>query len=182
MELKWVTEWRLPLHPTLAAMSCASGSRPTGIVRQYRVKTGSVDTCHAAPVGRRLRRSAFHELHHHRQPAILGGYRHWYCHAFTIEVLQQFGLPGEIGVASGSEATNSQSSVDAHGTCVIGHTIREFLYAGDVATPLVQCFPSHAQNLDMFDSVQPKGNAWRKQCGGRPCPAPWARRAGLAAR
>lgn len=31
------------------------------IVRQYQVKIGSVDMCHAAPVGCRLRRFAFHE-------------------------------------------------------------------------------------------------------------------------
>lgn len=60
-----------------------------GIVRQYQVKIGSVDICHAAPVGCRLRRFALHE----------------------------------------TEATNSQSSVDAHAPYVIGHIIREFLYA-----------------------------------------------------
>ena len=58
---------------------------------------------HATPVGLRLGRSALHVGHHHQtvgeQPAVRRRDRHRHGQTFTVEVLQELGLPREISVA-----------------------------------------------------------------------------------
>ena len=72
---------------------------------------------HATPVGLRLGRSALHVCHHHQtvreQPAVRRRDRHRHGQTFTVEVLEELGLPREISVAPGTETTDREVPVDA---------------------------------------------------------------------
>ena len=69
---------------------------------------------HATPVGLRLGRSALHVGHHHQtvgeQPAVRRRDRHRHGQPFTVEVLEELGLPREIGVAPGTETTDREAA------------------------------------------------------------------------
>jgi len=58
-------------------------------------------------------------------------------------MLEEFGLPCEIGVAPGAETTDREVPVDAHAPNVIGDSASERFDASDVFTPLPECLPSH---------------------------------------
>src|SRR5215470_8684519 len=102
---------------------------------------------HTVPVGLRFWRSALYEGHHHQtvgeQPAVRRRDRHRHGQTFTVEVLEELGLPGEISVAPGTETTDRQPPVDAHAPHVVGDSASEWFDASDVVTPLPKCRPSH---------------------------------------
>ena len=102
---------------------------------------------HATPVGLRLGRSALHVGHHHQtvgeQPAVRRRDRHRHGQTFTVEVLEELGLPREISVAPGTETTDREVPVDAHAPHVVGDSASERFDASDVVTPLPECLPSH---------------------------------------
>ena len=106
---------------------------------------------HATPVGLRLRRSALHVGHHHQtvgeQPAVRGPDRHRHGQTFTVEVLEELGLPREISVASGTETTDREVPVDVHAPHVVGDSVSERFDASDVITPLLKRLPSHRPHL-----------------------------------
>jgi hypothetical protein len=109
------------------------------------------------PVGRCLGRPAVHVGHDHQtvgeQPAIRGWDRHRHGQAVTVEVLEELGLPGEIGVASGPKATDSEAPVESHIPHVVGDSASEGFDASDVVTPLLECLPSrcHRRSRVAFD-------------------------------
>jgi hypothetical protein len=100
----------------------------------------------ATPVSLCLGRSALHIGHHHHavdeQPAIRGWDRHWHGQAVTVEVMEEVGLPCEIGVASGAKATDSEAPVDAHAPHVVGDSAGKGFDASGIVTPLLECPPS----------------------------------------
>ena len=102
---------------------------------------------HATPVGLRLGRSALHVCHHHQtvheQPAVRRRDRHRHGQTFTVEVLEELGLPREISVAPGTETTDREVPVDAHAPHVVGDSASEWFDASYVFTPLPECLPSH---------------------------------------
>jgi len=102
---------------------------------------------HATPVGFRLGRSTLQVGHHHQtvgeQPAARRRDRHRHGQTFTVEVLEELGLPREISVSPGTETTDREVPVDAHAPHVVGDSARERLDASDVFTPLPECLPSH---------------------------------------
>ena len=63
--------------------------------------------------------------------------------AFTVEILEQFGLPGEIGIASGSETSDGTLAVDAYAPHMVGGTTRQTFDARDLIAPEGQSRPSH---------------------------------------
>jgi len=95
---------------------------------------------HATPVGLRLGRSAIQVGHHHQtvgeQPTVRGRDRHRHGQTFTVEVLEELGLPREISVAPGPETTNREVAVDAHAPHVVGDSASERFDASCVFTPL----------------------------------------------
>ena len=107
----------------------------------------------AAPVGLRLGRSAFHVSHHHQtvreHPALHRRDRHRHAETFSVEVLEERGLPREIGVAPSTEASDREVPADAHAPHVVGAAAGERLDARCVFTPLPECLPSawHANGL-----------------------------------
>src|SRR5262249_52396114 len=74
--------------------------------------------------------------------------------AFMVEMLKQLGLPREVSVAPGTEPADREVPVDTHAPHVVGDPARERLDASDVATPLLECLPSHWP-LHGFQSVRP---------------------------
>ena len=101
---------------------------------------------HATPVGLRLGRSALHVGHHHQtvgeQPAVRRRDRHRHGQTFTVEVLEELGLPREVSVAPGAETTDREVPVDAHAPHVVGDSANERFDASDVFTPLPERLPS----------------------------------------
>ena len=91
---------------------------------------------HATPVGLRLGRSALHVGHHHQtvreQPAVRRRDRHRHGQTFTVEVLEELGLPREISVAPGTETTDREVPVDAHAPHVVGDSASEWFDASYV--------------------------------------------------
>jgi hypothetical protein len=67
---------------------------------------------HATLVGRRLGRSAIQIGHHHQtvdeQSTVRRRDRHRHGQTFTVEVLEELGLPREISVAPGTETTDRE--------------------------------------------------------------------------
>jgi hypothetical protein len=102
---------------------------------------------HATPVGLRLGRSALHVGHHHQtvgeQPAVRRRDRHRHGQTFTVQVLEELGLPREISVAPGTETTDREVFVDAHAPHVVGDSASERFDASDLVTPLLECLPYH---------------------------------------
>ena len=102
---------------------------------------------HATPVGVTLGWSALHVRHHHQslsEESAVGrrdGHRHG--QSFTVEVLEEPGLPVEIGVAPGTETTDREAPADAHAPHVVGDSPSERFDASCVFTPLPECFPSY---------------------------------------
>jgi hypothetical protein len=101
---------------------------------------------YATPVSLCLGRSALHVGHHHQtvgeQPSIRRWDRHRHGQAVTVEVMEEVGLPCEIGVPSGAKATDSEAPVDAHAPHVVGDSASEGLDASDVVTPPLERPPS----------------------------------------
>ena len=112
---------------------------------------------HATPVGLRLGRSALDVGHHHQtvgeQPAVRRRDRHRHGQTFTVEVLEELGLPREISVAPGTETTDREVPVDAHAPHVVGHSASERFDASDVVTPLLECLPSHWPHLRRVPNI-----------------------------
>ena len=106
---------------------------------------------HATPVGFRLGRFALHVCHHHQtvyeQPAVRRRDRHRHGQTFTVEVLEELGLPREISVAPGTETTDCEVPVDAHAPHVVGDSANEWFDASYVFTPLPECLPSHGRHF-----------------------------------
>src|SRR5204862_4738574 len=106
---------------------------------------------HATPVGLCLGRSALQVGHHHHtigeQPAVRGRDRHRHGQTFTVEMLEELGLPREIGVAPGAETTDREAPIDAHAPDVVGYPASERFDAGYVFAPLRECLPSHWRDL-----------------------------------
>jgi hypothetical protein len=102
---------------------------------------------HATPVGLRLGRSALHVCHHQQtvreQPAVCRRDRHRHGQTFTIEVLEERGLPPEISVAPRTETTDREVPSRAHALHVVGDPAVEWLGASYIFTPLPECLPSH---------------------------------------
>jgi hypothetical protein len=57
-------------------------------------------------------------------------------------VLEEFGLPREIGVAPGTETTDREAPVDAHAPHVVGDPAGERFDASCVFIPPTECLPS----------------------------------------
>jgi hypothetical protein len=106
---------------------------------------------HATPVGLRPGRSALQVGHHHQpvgeQPAVRRRDRHRHGQTFPVKVLEELGLPREISVTPGAEATDRELPVDAHAPHVVGNSARERFYESDHVTPLPECLPSHWPHL-----------------------------------
>jgi hypothetical protein len=85
--------------------------------------------------------------HHHQtfgeKPAVRRRDRQRHGQTFTVEVLEELGLPREISVAPGTETTDREAPVDAHAPHVVGDSASERLDASDVVTPLLERLPSH---------------------------------------
>src|SRR5690242_4474951 len=94
---------------------------------------------YATPVSLRLGRFAVYVCHHHQtvreQPAIRRRDRHRHAETFTVEVLEELGLPREISVAPGTETTDREVSVDAHAPHIIGDPASERFDASYVLAP-----------------------------------------------
>lgn len=103
-----------------------------------------------APVGRRLGRSSLHICHHHQavgeQPLIHGRDRHGHHQALAVEMLEEFGLPGEISIAPGAETADRQLAADAQAPYVVGNPATERRDAGGVLTPSRKRVPSHRRD------------------------------------
>jgi hypothetical protein len=84
---------------------------------------------HATPVGLPLRRSALYVCHHHQtvreQPAVSCWDWHRHGQTFTVEVLEERGLPREISIAPRTETTNRELPMDAHAPHVVGDSAGE---------------------------------------------------------
>src|SRR5262249_20864759 len=104
-----------------------------------------------------LGRSALHVGHHHQtvgeQPAVRRRERHRHGQTFTVEVLEELGLPREISVAPGTETTDREVPVDAHAPHVIGDSASERFDASDVFTPPPECLPSHWPHLRRVPNI-----------------------------
>jgi hypothetical protein len=102
---------------------------------------------HATPVGLRLGRSALYICHHDQtvreQPTVRRRDRHRHGQTFTVEVLEELGLPREIRVAPGTETADREVPVDAHAPHVVGDSASEWFDASYVFTPLPECLPSY---------------------------------------
>jgi hypothetical protein len=62
----------------------------------------------------------------------------------TVEVSQELGLPGEVGVAAVAEPTDGELPVDPHAPHLVdANSASERFDTGDVVTPLIECLPSH---------------------------------------
>jgi hypothetical protein len=110
--------------------------------------------CHgdATPVGFGLGRSALHVGHYHQTvgevPTVCGRDRLWHRHPFSVQVLQQVGLPREINVAALAETTDREVPVDTHAPHPVdASSASERFAANDVVTPLLECHPSHRPHL-----------------------------------
>ncbi len=119
---------------------------------------------HATPVGLRLGRSAIQVGHHHKtvgeQPAVCSRDRHRHGQTFTVEVLEEFGLPREISVAPGAQTTDREVPVDAHAPHVVGDSASERFDASDVFPPLPECLPPHGRTL-RFPNITVLGTSAR---------------------
>src|SRR5262249_29686244 len=62
---------------------------------------------------------------------------------FTVEVLQELGLPRQISITPGTETTDREVPVDAHAPHVVGDSTSKRFDASGVFTPLPECLPSH---------------------------------------
>ncbi len=106
-----------------------------------------------------------HVGHHYQtvgeRSAVRSRDRHRHAQSFTIEVLEELSLPREISVAPGTETTDREVSVDAHAPHVVGDSDSERFNASDIATPLLECVPSHRQHLTprYFGLAPPHGTA-----------------------
>jgi hypothetical protein len=102
---------------------------------------------HATPVGLRLGRSTLHVCHHHQavreQPAVRRRDQHRHGQTFTVEVLEEPGLPREISVAPGTETSDREVPMDERAPHVVGDAANEWFDASYVFTPLSECLPSH---------------------------------------
>jgi hypothetical protein len=61
----------------------------------------------------------------------------------VVEVVQQLGLPREVGVAAVAEPSDGKVSVDAHTPHLVGDTGPEPVDASDVVTPPIEYLPPH---------------------------------------
>ena len=70
-----------------------------------------------------------------RRPVAAGGRRDWHRHgqAFTVEVLEELGLPREISVAPATGTTDREVPVDAHAPHVVGNSASEWFDASCVS-------------------------------------------------
>ena len=91
--------------------------------------------------------SAPHVGHHHHtlgeQPAVRGRDRERHDQAFTVEVLEEPGLPREIGIAPRAETADREVPVEAHAPYVVGDSASERFDASGVFTPPAECLPPH---------------------------------------
>jgi hypothetical protein len=140
------------LRPGLGVQEVGRRS-PTWALRPALRQPMQLTDCagHATPVGLRLGRPALHVCHHYQtvceQPAVRRRDRHRHGQTFTVEVLEELGLPREISVAPGTETTDREVPVDAHAPHVVGDSASEWFDASYVFTPLPECFPSHWRHL-----------------------------------
>jgi hypothetical protein len=65
-------------------------------------------------------------------------------------MLEKPGLPSEVSVAPGTEATDGTVPVDAHAPHVVGDSASKRFDANDVITPPVKCLPRHCHILAKF--------------------------------
>src|SRR4029453_9912195 len=87
------------------------------------------------------------------QPAVRRRDRHRHGQAFTVEVLEELGLPREISVAPGTETTDREVPVDAHAPHVIGDSASEPFDASEVFTPPPERLPSHWPHLRRVPNI-----------------------------
>jgi hypothetical protein len=101
---------------------------------------------HATPVGLRLGRSALQVGHHHQtigeQPAVHCRDRHRHGQTFTVEVLEELGLPREISIAPAAKTTYREVPADAYAPHFVGDSASERLDARAVLTPLPEVPPT----------------------------------------
>src|SRR5258708_19421837 len=120
---------------------------------------------HATRVGRRLGGAALDVCHYHQtvreQPAVRRRDRHRHGQTFTVEVLEELGLPREISVAPGTETTDREVPVDAHAPHVVGDSASEWFDASYVFTPLPECLPSHCPHLRGAPNIAPANRTSR---------------------
>ena len=107
---------------------------------------------HATPVSFRLGRSALHVGHHHKTvgevPAVRCGDRHRHGQTFSVEVVEERGLPRQIYVASPAKTSHRELPVDAHAPDLVdANSASERFDTSDVVTPLLECLPSHQPHL-----------------------------------
>ena len=77
--------------------------------------------------------------------------RHRHGQTFTVEVLEELGLPREISVAPGTETTDREVPVDAHAPHVVGDSAS---FLGGPHSPSVPGEPGHdAQGPPIFQIV-----------------------------
>src|SRR4029453_11616907 len=84
------------------------------------------------------------------QPAVPRRDRHRHGQAFTVEGLEELGLPREISVAPGTETADRQVPVDAHAPHVVGDSASEWFDASYVFTPMSESPPSHWRHFPKF--------------------------------
>jgi hypothetical protein len=59
-----------------------------------------------------------------------------------VKILEELGLPREISVTPGTEASNCKLPIDAYTPHVVGDSSREPLDASDIVTPMLESLPT----------------------------------------
>jgi hypothetical protein len=80
-------------------------------------------------------------------------------------VLEELGLPREIGVASGTETTDREVPVDAHAPHVVGHSASEWFDASYVFThypsdDIFAEFWTSLVRIALRESERPESRSW----------------------
>jgi hypothetical protein len=79
---------------------------------------------HATPIGLGLGRPTIQVGHHHQtlgeQSTVRSRDRHRNGQTSAVEVLEELGLPREVGVAPGAKTTDREMPIDAYAPHVVG--------------------------------------------------------------
>ena len=84
------------------------------------------------------------------QPTVRRRNRQRHGQTFTVEVLEQPGLPRKISVAAGTQTTDRKMPVDTHAPHVVGDAASERFDASNVVTPLLEYLLSHGHIIAEF--------------------------------
>jgi hypothetical protein len=132
---------QLPMRPTLAAMSCASGSRPAALCGSTRSRSGA-STCATR-----------------RQSAAVSG-----------------GSPCMKPRRPTASHPSMRTLHTSLATPSVSFSMRRCCHPVGPVLPIPRAEPRYIRQASKL------AGTLGAQCRGRPCPAPWARRAWLAAR